>query len=162
MQELFWELTQLWPEYRKNRTTSATHPAHELVVRQIPAALEHWTANPERYKFVGSDGQGNISLAPWFAVLDLEKTSSATRGYYLVYLLDETLSTLNLSIGFGAYQYQEIHGQGKAFFNAAKEAVIGMQVNTKSSLDILGSDVHSRLVIGGPKLTNGKDFQLRA
>ena len=99
------ELTTQWPEYRSRGTTNKDHPVHKLVVKNIPAILESWTPNAKKYNFVGSDDQGNILRSPWFATLNLDVTDSATKGYYLVYLLSADLKTLVLELGFGAYQF---------------------------------------------------------
>jgi len=93
------ELTSTWTTYRERVTTDKNHRVHKLVLNEIPSILESWTPNPNRYMFAGSDGQGNILRAPWFATLNLEVTDSATKGYYLVYLLSADLKTLVLVSG---------------------------------------------------------------
>ena len=85
------ELSNTWESYRARKTTQKSHPVHALVVDEIPAILESWTPNSDKYKFDGSDGKGNILRTPWFAVLNLDVTDSATKGYYLVYLLSADL-----------------------------------------------------------------------
>ena len=92
------EVAQSWDSYRSGKTTNKEHPMHKLVVDEIPEVLESWTLNSSKYKFVGSDGQGNILRTPWFATLNLEVTDSATKGYYLVYLISADLKTLVLAI----------------------------------------------------------------
>ena len=103
---------------------------HKLVVQEIPKVLETWTPNNYKYKFVGSDGQGNILRVPWFATLNQDVTDSATRGYYLVYLLSADLKTLVLEIGFGAQQFEKQYGRGKKFFEALGNAVANMKINS--------------------------------
>jgi hypothetical protein len=120
-----------WEQYRAGKTTNKNHPMHKLVVDEIPEVLESWTPNSSSYKFVGSDGQGNILRTPWFATLNLEVTDSATKGYYLVYLISSDLKTLVLEIGFGANQFEKQYGRGKKFSEALSIAVVNMRLNSE-------------------------------
>jgi hypothetical protein len=125
------KISQNWEHYRAGKTTNKEHPMHKLVVDEIPDVLESWTLNSSKYKFVGSDGQGNILRTPWFATLNLEVTDSATKGYYLVYLISADLKTLVLAIGFGANQFEKQYGRGKKFFDALGTAVVNMRINSE-------------------------------
>ena len=75
------ELSNTWEGYRSLKTTQKNHPAHVLVADEIPSILESWTPNSDKYKFDGTDGKGNILRTPWFAILNLDVTDSATKGY---------------------------------------------------------------------------------
>ena len=70
------EVVQSWEPYRSGKTTNKENPLHKLIVDDIPAVLESWTPNKANYKFVGSDGKGNILRTPWFATLNLEVADS--------------------------------------------------------------------------------------
>jgi hypothetical protein len=129
------ELTKSWESYRAGKTTKKDHPVHKLVVDEIPEILKSWTPNSPKYKFIGSDGQGNILRTPWFATLNLEITDSATKGYYMVYLLSSDLKTLVLEIGFGATQFENQYGRGKKFTEALSKAVANMRVNSAHLID---------------------------
>lgn len=50
---------------------------------------------------VGSPGKGNFAEIPWIAVFDPTVTSSATRGYYVVYLFAADGSRISLSLNQG-------------------------------------------------------------
>ena len=155
------ELTNGWPGYRLRGTTDKDHPVHKLVVKHIPALLETWTPNAKKYDFVGSDGKGNLLIAPWFATLNLDVTDSATKGYYLVYLLSADLKTLVLELGFGAQQFEKQYGRGKKVFNALNNAVTNMRVNTEHLLEKTLIETRERTNSTPVVLDNSDDYHLR-
>ena len=68
-------------------------PSAEILSQTIPTLLHHNAGIPERaYKIQGSIGQGNPAEIPWICVFDLEITSSAQDGYYIVYLFKSDMS----------------------------------------------------------------------
>ena len=129
------ELSKSWESYRAGKTTKKDHPIHKLVVDEVPEILKSWTPNASKYKFAGSDGQGNILRTPWFATLNLEITDSATKGYYMVYLISSDLKTLVLELGFGATQFETQYGRGKKFNEALGTAVVNMRLNSAHLID---------------------------
>lgn len=155
------ELTETWHEYRARVTTDKNHRVHKLVLNEIPLILESWTPNPKKYIFSGSDGQGNILRAPWFATLNLEVTDSATKGYYLVYLLSADLKTLVLELGFGAHQFEKQYGRGKKVFDALGTAVSNMRVNTEHLLAKTLIETGERTNSKPVALDNSGDYHLR-
>jgi MrcB-like, N-terminal domain/Domain of unknown function (DUF3883) len=156
------ELARSWEPYRAGKTTNKEHSMHKLVVDEIPEVLESWTLNKSKYKFVGSDGQGNILRTPWFATLNLEVTDSATKGYYLVYLISADLKTLVLAIGFGAYQFEKQYGRGKKFFDALGTAVVNMKINSAHLVSKSLIETKTRTNIGPVLLDESGDYHLRA
>src|SRR4051794_13326411 len=52
-------------------------------------------------RFQGSPGQGNWADVPWLAVFDPVVTTSATRGYYVVYLFAADMTAVALSLNQG-------------------------------------------------------------
>ena len=156
------QLIQSWESYRLGKTTNKDDPVHKLVVVDIPHLLESWTPNYEKYKFVGSDGQGNILRTPWFATLNKEITDSATRGYYLVYLLSADLKNLVLEIGFGAYQFEKQYGRGKKFFDALETAVINMRINSEHLKHKSLSETRERTNSRPVTLDYSGDYHLKA
>jgi hypothetical protein len=119
-----------WSDYHSNKTTDANSEIHKLVLKEYPLILESWTSDIKKYKFQGSDGQGNIIAAPWIAVFNRDITESASHGYYLVYLFSEDLQRLVLEIGFGATQFQKRYGSGKDFYVALDSSVNNMRINS--------------------------------
>src|SRR5215475_13056644 len=49
----------------------------------------------------GSPGQGNWAAVPWISVFDPAVTTSATRGYYVVYLFHANEPLVHLSLNQG-------------------------------------------------------------
>ena len=135
---------------------------HKLVVDEIPEVLESWTSSSAKYKFVGSDGQGNILRTPWFATLNLEVTDTATKGYYLVYLISADLKRLVLAIGFGAYQFEKQYGRGKKFFDALGTAVVNMKINSAHLVSKSLIETKTRTNIEPVLLDESGDYHLRA
>jgi len=154
-------LTASWDSYRAGVTTRKDHPVHRLVVREIPEILESWTPNSAKYLFAGSDGQGNILRAPWFATLNLDVTDSATKGYYLVYLLSADLKTLVLEIGFGAHQFEKQYGRGKRVFEALETSVANMRLNTQHLIPRTLAGTKTRTNSVPVRLDNSGDYHLR-
>lgn len=149
-----------WEQYRAGKTTNKDHPMHKLVVDEIPEVLESWTPNSSSYKFVGSDGQGNILRTPWFASLNLEVTDSATKGYYLVYLISSDLKTLVLEIGFGANQFEKQYGRGKKFSEALSIAVVNMRLNSEHLISKSLHATRNRTNLSTVVLDDSGDYHL--
>jgi len=156
------ELARNWEPYRSGKTTNKEHPMHKLVVNEIPEVLESWTPNSSKYKFLGSDGQGNILRTPWFATLNLEVTDSATKGYYLVYLISADLKTIVLALGFGATQFERQYGRGKKFFDAVGTAVENMKINSAHLVSKSLIETKARTNLKPVLLDESGDFHLRA
>jgi 5-methylcytosine-specific restriction protein A len=55
----------------------------------------------------GSPGQGNWAAVPWISVFDPVITTSATSGYYVVYLFHATKPIVHLSLNQGATKVRE-------------------------------------------------------
>ena len=55
----------------------------------------------------GSPGQGNWAAVPWIAVFDPAITTSATRGYYVVYLFHAEQPLVHLSLNQGTTAVRE-------------------------------------------------------
>ncbi len=154
------QLSESWEAYRAGKTTKKDHPIHKLVVDAVPEIIKSWTPNAPKYKFVGSDGQGNILRTPWFATLNLEITDSATKGYYMVYLLSSDLRTLVLEIGFGATQFEKQYGRGKKFSEALGTAVINMRVNSAHLINKALAETKSRTNLAPVILDESGDYNL--
>jgi 5-methylcytosine-specific restriction protein A len=58
----------------------------------------------------GSPGQGNWAAVPWISVFDPAITTSATRGYYVVYLFHANEPTVHLSLNQGTTTVREEFG----------------------------------------------------
>src|SRR5262245_60438413 len=107
LRDLLMDIAEGWPSYRGLHTTRKDHPEYELVVRSPPRELEPLLPSGASFKVEGSTGRGNITAAPWIATFDPSITSSATHGYYVVYLYSVDLRRLYLSLAFGTTQFEE-------------------------------------------------------
>jgi MrcB-like, N-terminal domain/Domain of unknown function (DUF3883) len=150
-----------WPDYRSRKTTNAESKIHKLIVKEFPSVLESWSSDSKKYKFQGSDGQGNILAAPWVAVFNRDITESASQGYYLVYLFSEDLKSLVLEIGFGATQFVKRYGSGKALYGALNSAVNNMRINSSHLASINLQDTFQRTNADEILLTHTGDRRLK-
>ena len=107
LRDLLRDVAEGWPSYRRLQTTRKDHPEYELVVRTVPRELKPLLPSGPSFKVEGSTGRGNITAAPWIATFDRSITSSATHGYYLVYLYSVDLQRLYLALAFGTTQFEE-------------------------------------------------------
>jgi 5-methylcytosine-specific restriction protein A len=78
-----------------------------FVRTEVPSFITDLLENPERYKVVGSPGQGNWASCPWVAVFDKLVTETAQSGYYPVYLFREDMSGLYFSLNQGITEVRE-------------------------------------------------------
>jgi 5-methylcytosine-specific restriction protein A len=58
----------------------------------------------------GSPGQGNWAAVPWISVFDPAITTSATAGYYVVYLFNANQPTVHLSLNQGTTKVRDEFG----------------------------------------------------
>lgn len=156
------ELQAGWEDYRAGTKTDKNHPIHQLVLYKFKEIVEEWIPNKDIYLVKGSDGQGNILRTPWIAVMNKDITTSATQGYYAVFLFDEELKTMILEIGFGANQFEKKYGTGKKYFEALDAAVKDMQDSSDYLLSRIAPDVKERIRKDRPSLDTQGDFKLRS
>ncbi|MGL5577264.1 MrcB family domain-containing protein [Cetobacterium sp.] len=64
-----------------------------------------------KYKIIGSSGQGVWAAVPWIGIFDKDITISAQSGYYLVYLFDENMNKFYLSLNQGWTYYKTEFGK---------------------------------------------------
>lgn len=80
----------------------ANNPFADFVRHELPLSIREVLAEQADAIIVkGSVGAGNWAFVPWVAVFDPLVTESATRGYYVVYLLSADGRTLYLSLNQG-------------------------------------------------------------
>jgi len=118
---LFQEIAKLYPSYLAGRTTNKNDPAHNLIVAEVPRTLELLSPDKRLLKFEGSAGKGNMTPAPWMAVYHTDITTSATDGFYVVYLLSLSMRRLVLEIGLGATQFEKRFGTGQKMLAKVEE-----------------------------------------
>jgi hypothetical protein len=119
--DLFQEIARLYPSYLAGRTTNKNDPAHSLIVSEVPNVLQNLSSGKSLLKFEGSAGKGNMTPAPWMAVYHTDITTSATDGFYVVYLLSLSMKRLVLEIGLGATQFEKRFGTGQKMLAKVEE-----------------------------------------
>ncbi|MGV8998204.1 MAG: MrcB family domain-containing protein [Parvibaculaceae bacterium] len=92
------------------------HPLANHIRTDTPAALKKALgAKATALKIEGSPGKGNWAEVPWIALFNRVVTTTATKGYYLVYLFSADMTQLELSLNQGATGLKEIYGTSRAF-----------------------------------------------
>ena len=83
----------------------------KLLKEEIPNRISS-TLNLSRikYKIKGSIGAGNLADIPWMCVFDQKITSTATNGYYIVFLFNAKMKGVYLSLNQGYTEYKEAYG----------------------------------------------------
>jgi hypothetical protein len=153
-------LTELWPNYKLGGKADKRNPVHDLVLNDIPGILKSWAPEFDQYIFKGSEGEGNLTKTPWFAVLNPDITDTARKGYYIVYLFDESLQKLILAIGFGVTQFENRYGGGKKIYPALNLAVENMRMNSSYLTNSVLIKSGSRTNIEALSLTTTGDKRL--
>ena len=153
-------LTELWPNYKLGKKADKMNPVHNLVLNDIPGILKSWAPDFDQYIFKGSEGEGNLTKTPWFAVLNPDITDTARKGYYIVYLFDEDLQKLILAIGFGVTQFENRYGGGKKIYPALNLAVENMRVNSSYLTESVLIKSGSRTNTEALSLTSSGDKRL--
>ncbi|WP_422361149.1 MrcB family domain-containing protein [Reichenbachiella sp.] len=87
-------------EFRNNKL------AHKFR-HHYPDLIQSLLDDKERYKIVGSSGQGNWADCPWIAILDGIITKTPQSGYYPVYLFRSDMKGVYLSLNQGVTQVKE-------------------------------------------------------
>ena len=162
LSDLIQELSMTWESYWTKKITNKDHRVHKIVLNEIPNLLDEWTQGSTKYIHKGSDGQGNILRTPWVASFNREVTTSATKGFYPVYLFREDMKEMVLEIGFGTTQFEEKYGRGKTFFDEMTSAVVSMQNSSQHLLRLIDPQVRNRISLSPTKLDYSQDFKLRA
>ena len=113
IRNLISEIAAEWPNYKELGKVNKTAQAHKLVVNEFPKELKRIALNTDYLLFHGSTGAGNVTAAPCIACFDSRITTSATSGYYVVYLFSIDLKRIFLEFGFGTTQFKN-HFKKKA------------------------------------------------
>ncbi|PPQ14916.1 hypothetical protein CV770_34395 [Bradyrhizobium sp. AC87j1] len=124
LNEIINEVRAGWPAYRETGKVSKTHVEYTRVVRNFPQELERHADLGRSYLIEGSTGKGYITAAPWVATFDRSVTTSATQGFYLVYLFSIDLRRLYLSLAFGTTQFAAYFGNVQERHLALRAAAI--------------------------------------
>ena len=90
----------------------AGHPIGNYFRNIIPQILyDTKLINPEYYLITGSVGQGNWATIPWVCIFDRSITESASKGIYIVYLLEKNGNSLYLTFNQGCTEIRNNHSK---------------------------------------------------
>lgn len=128
------EIVAEWPKYKESRKVDKNARAYDLVVNAFPSSLQSIAQNTDYLKFHGSTGQGNITAAPWVATFDTRITSSATSGFYVVYLFSIDLKCIFLEFGFGTTQFTNHFKKKSECYKKIRTAVGELQERHEKKL----------------------------
>jgi len=85
---------------KASREPLAGHPLAAYISGRAPTEIE-LAAGTSDLLFKASPGKGNWAAIPWIAAFEPSITTSATKGYYVVYLFNIKHSTVALSLNQG-------------------------------------------------------------
>lgn len=105
-------LRKVGKEYIKS--TSEHFKDHEIATfirSNLPETL-YSTSNvdTEKYKITGSPGKGRWATIPWVSIFNVDITTSATSGFYIVYLYRADMSGVYISFNQGWTYYMQKYG----------------------------------------------------
>lgn len=127
IRDLITQIAASWPSYREKVRVDRNDPVFALVEKEFPEALQPYISQNETLIPEGSTGAGNITSAPRIAVFDRRLTTSATTGYYVVYLFSIDMSTVTLSLAFGTTQFRLQFGRPSLAFPRMRSAATRLQ-----------------------------------
>ena len=126
IRSLLEEIAQKWPAYFEKKRVSGAEDVFTAITKALPIELKA-SLQAQDLEVQGSTGQGNITAAPWIAIFDRRLTTSATTGYYVVYLYSVDVETVTLCIAFGTAQFENQFGTGSKPFGPMRTAAKRLQ-----------------------------------
>ena len=94
------------------RKPFAGHPMGTFFRNDIPREIySTGLVNTQDYLVTGSVGQGNWATIPWVCIFDRKITTSATKGVYIVYLLNRDANSLYLTFNQGCTDIRNSHSK---------------------------------------------------
>jgi len=100
------------PVYLANKITVRhnENPTVKSIVERLPELIHQaLNLNTKDYIVKGSVGNGRISDIPWIAIYHKSITTTATKGYYPVFLFNDDCSGMYLSFLLGWTQYEQAY-----------------------------------------------------
>ncbi|PNI06162.1 DUF3578 domain-containing protein [Vibrio diazotrophicus] len=164
MKDLIIELANLWPSYFKRTHVDGTHRADRLINVELRNALQQIN---ESFGFKqllvdASSGEGNITRGPWFASFDTRVTTTATQGFYVVFLFSTDMKTLTLELGLGATQFTNFYGKNNRALQKIRNAAIKMQLYTIPILNRMGkTELLQRTSLEPSNLIDKRSYSLQ-
>lgn len=101
----------------------ANHPLGKYIRDDIPKAIyEEAKVDISKYLIKGSVGQGNWAMVPWICIFNRSITTAATKGIYIVYLLDKDGKSLYISFNQGCTELKNKYGKKQTIIEMKKIA----------------------------------------
>lgn len=122
LRETILSVAKTFPDYFEKKVNDSNHPVHKLVTKEFPSLLKGIIGEKTPYITKGSTGNTNVTYAPWIAAYDPLITTSATDGYYFVYLYSVDLKRLYISLGVGVTEFQNHFGNNNKMRGKILEA----------------------------------------
>lgn len=112
MQKMFQKVLN---QYQNNMSTAFEANDFAKYIRTDTKQIITLEANLDERKYIveGSPGKGNWAIIPWIAVFDKSITTTAAKGYDIVYLFNEDMSGFYLSLNQGWTYYETKYGVKK-------------------------------------------------
>lgn len=123
-----------------SREDFANHPVAKLLRNDLPTSIRGALLNHDGLVLKGSAGQGRWAKGPWIAVFNSVVTTSAQRGYYIVYLFREDMSGVYVSLNQGMTEAKQKYRSDAKSALAARaghfRAILGKEANQYSEFEI--------------------------
>lgn len=75
--------------------------------KELPARFKEVSSLSDHYLFEGSIGKANMPEVPHLCIFDSAITTSAQKGYYIVYLFEANMKRVYLTLEQAWTQYEE-------------------------------------------------------
>jgi hypothetical protein len=148
---------KLFNEYViSSREPFAGHQMGSFFRNEIPSIIDQTgIVSSQKYKISGSVGQGTWALVPWFAIFDQEKTTGASKGVYIAYLLSKNGISLYLTLEQAGTEIKENNSRRETIKLLRKKAE-----DIISRVDAKGFNTDGNINLG-TDLTELADFYQR-
>ena len=104
-------LSRIADQYLSAKNNNFTgHPLANYLRHDAPAAIAAALDN-SLYLCKGSAGQSDWADVPWIGVYNANITTTATEGYYIVYLFDAEMTKVHLTLAQGTTKVREEFGR---------------------------------------------------
>ena len=105
-------INEVLKNYIKYKTkVFKNNPMGQVLRNNLPSKIEELLSlNKNTYTVNGSIGQGQWAEIPWISIFLNSITSTATNGYYLVYLFKSDMSGVYLSLNQGWTYFKNKYG----------------------------------------------------
>ena len=95
-----------------------------MITQRLPQELREIVGDRRRYLCQGSTGAGNVTPAPWLAVLDPTVTDSPQRGYYVAYLFALDLVRVYATLALGVTEFEQAYGKNHRLLDRLDSAAL--------------------------------------